>query len=269
MAMILEQLLYTITVITIKKHLNMRYMKIKFVLVFCISILFFEAFTQSLQIYYAGEILNNEDEITLSTTPNAVVTIDDLDVMNKSSNTLVVVCVREILENTNGALTSFGWGGQNNPADVDTSLATTTIKPKAVSGLFISDYFIPQEFEGKTKVKYTFCAQDNLADNVSVYVNLSPSVLATDEDKSALFNISKAYPNPANLFVSIDYHKNELDNASIAFYNLLGKEVKEVKLENLQGTITINTSDFIEGIYFYSLKINDEVTQTQKLIVKH
>ena len=62
---------------------------------------------------------------------------------------------------------------------------------------------------------------------------------------------------------------SNIPNARIAFFNLLGSKVYEIELSKSEGTITISTADFTEGIYFYSLLIENEASQTQKLIIRH
>jgi len=49
----------------------------------------------------------------------------------------------------------------------------------------------------------------------------------------------------------------------------LGSKVDEIELSKSKGTITISTADYTEGIYFYSLVIENEASQTQKLIIRH
>ena len=89
-----------------------------------------------------------------------------------------------------------------------------------------------------------------------------------DENASAYF--SSAYPNPANNEVSIDYEINDPETAArFVIYNLLGKIVIEAEISDLSGSLSLNTSDLNEGIYFYSLLIRNDPTRTQKLIIKH
>ncbi len=81
--------------------------------------------------------------------------------------------------------------------------------------------------------------------------------------------VSEVYPNPTREFVSVDYDITGLNNAKVVIFNLLGSKVKEIELSDPVGTLKVNTSDLLEGIYFYSLLINNESLITQKLIIKH
>lgn len=227
------------------------------------------AFSQSLEIYYEGDLMDSMTEITFSAHPDSgMMAIDSLDVKNISEMTLDVICVREILENVEGSENSFCWGSLCYPPYVDTSSNPTTIEPLAVSYEFIGDYD-PKGLTGTTKVKYTFYDIENPEDKSAIIVNYDASDPNSIVEYDLRFQLSKAYPNPANNSVSVDYNLRNIANARIAFYNLLGSKVKEVNLTKSVGTSTINTSDFIEGIYFYTLLVDNEALQTQKLIIKH
>jgi hypothetical protein len=90
-----------------------------------------------------------------------------------------------------------------------------------------------------------------------------------DEDSPALI-ISRVYPNPAHQTAHFDFEwKKEMTDAKIVIYNLLGKMVREVEIRENTGTLKINVSDLIEGIYFYSLVVKNQPEVTQKLIIRH
>ncbi|MFU8844095.1 MAG: T9SS type A sorting domain-containing protein [Bacteroidales bacterium] len=91
----------------------------------------------------------------------------------------------------------------------------------------------------------------------------------SDEDSPALI-ISRVYPNPAHQTAHFDFEwKKEMTDAKIIIYNLLGKMVREVEIRENTGTLKINVSDLIEGIYFYSLVVKNQPEVTQKLIIRH
>ena len=81
---------------------------------------------------------------------------------------------------------------------------------------------------------------------------------------------SAIYPNPANNEATIDYKlKAGQTGVSFVLYDLLGTKVKDIEISEIKGSLKLNTSGLTEGIYFYSLLINNESFLTQKLIVKH
>jgi hypothetical protein len=113
--------------------------------------------------------------------------------------------------------------------------------------------------EPKGEIKQEQRAQTNLDDTVSAYKDI-PDTLA----------LSPAYPNPSNVEMSIDYSiPSDVQEVRFAIYNLLGRTVKEIAIDNYNGSLTVNTSGMPEGIYFYSFLINREPATTHKLIIKH
>ncbi len=87
-------------------------------------------------------------------------------------------------------------------------------------------------------------------------------------DPTATGAISNVFPNPASNIVNIKYDiAATSQKAKISFYDMLGKEIKEVTLNDKQGNVKLNTSDFDAGIYFYSFIVDDKIITTKKLII--
>ena len=78
--------------------------------------------------------------------------------------------------------------------------------------------------------------------------------------------LSNAYPNPASNFVNFDVEMQNVQSASIAIYNMMGQEV--VRQDINDSHVSINVSDLTDGIYFYSLIVNNETVKTNKLVVR-
>jgi len=156
------------------------------------------------------------------------------------------------------------------PPDVNVSPSALTIEGGATNNTdFIGDYE-PHNQEGIAYISYVFYDEANPGDYATVNVQYNAHV--TDIEDNFIGNQPKliAYPNPATEYVSFDYKNVEDPDARIVVYNILGSVVKEIDLRNNNGTIeNINTSDLKDGIYFYSLVINNESKDTQKLIIKH
>jgi hypothetical protein len=80
--------------------------------------------------------------------------------------------------------------------------------------------------------------------------------------------ISNAFPNPANLSVSMKYDITEFSHkGQIVFYDMLGKAVKEIALSDKKGTAKINVDDLNAGVYFYSFLVDGKAISTKKLVV--
>lgn len=78
------------------------------------------------------------------------------------------------------------------------------------------------------------------------------------------------YPNPFNPATSISYSLAEKADVKLAVYNAKGQLVQllangQKKAGNYR--VNFNASNFNSGIYFYRLKLNNQVFQTKKMIL--
>lgn len=76
----------------------------------------------------------------------------------------------------------------------------------------------------------------------------------------------KVYPNPASdkLFISAS-ELNNGDNYTFELYSMLGTKLARIAVENT--TTEINLSDYTSGIYFVTLKQNNQPVANQKFII--
>jgi hypothetical protein len=132
-------------------------------------------------------------------------------------------------------------------------------------------YFAPNGKSGAASITYTFFqATDstNSAEITIIYhsdVTGIGNVAVTGENK-----IAPASPNPANSSTVINYSlKSNVQDGKLVVYNMLGTLVKEVKLEEQQGTVRLNVAELTAGVYFYSLVADNKVITTRKLVVSH
>ena len=81
--------------------------------------------------------------------------------------------------------------------------------------------------------------------------------------------VSEVYPNPASNSVSLDYQLTpQVNDAQVKVYNVLGSVVREAELSRGTGKMRLDVSDLNNGIYFYSILVNNDVYQTKKLIIQ-
>ena len=82
--------------------------------------------------------------------------------------------------------------------------------------------------------------------------------------------VSNIYPNPADDFASIDYViSQQIVEVKVAFYNVLGNEMKEEILDKDQRKVRISTREWNNGIYLYQLSSEGKSLVTKKLLVRH
>lgn len=239
----------------------------KLLLIFISALSISLAYSQSFELYYEGQVLPQNGEITLTShADSGLMVLDTLDVKNISSVTSEVKCIRTIIENIEGTINSYCWG-VCYPPFVDTSTVAVIIPPQTTSFEFAGDHD-PNGLVGVVKVKYTFYDSHNSGNQVTVFVNYDATNTGSAGDMQMQFFLSDAFPNPANNFVAINYEFTDIKNGALVIYNLLGTAVEKIDVSGKTGTVKINTSMYNEGLYFYSLLINNEVIRTQKLIIR-
>ncbi len=242
-------------------------MKKSFLILICFVMSISFVFAQNLQIYHNDTLLVNN--ATLDITGGATELIKlHLHVKNTSVSTLNVKVKK--IENSlvSGSVNYFCFAGTCYGPTTMESPDFVTIATNAIDSTFEADYNA-QGNAGTTTITYVFFNTANISDSVSVIVNFTTAVGINDVAKSEVY-FSDVYPNPASNNASFSYAlPKQTATAKITICNILGATVTDLQLKNLNGKKTINTSELKDGIYFYSLVVNDKVFYTRKLIVKH
>lgn len=78
-----------------------------------------------------------------------------------------------------------------------------------------------------------------------------------------------AIPNPASVSVTFKYSiPEETENASIKIHDVWGREIGHISLDPYKNSKLISLLNYSKGMYLYTLIINNQVVQTEKLIVE-
>ena len=84
------------------------------------------------------------------------------------------------------------------------------------------------------------------------------------------FVLSQNYPNPFNPRTSIQYSLSKAGNVMLNVYNTLGEQVTTL-INSFQSTgthsITFDAKDLPGGIYFYELRVGDQLVATKKMLL--
>ncbi|MFZ2205562.1 MAG: PKD-like domain-containing protein [Minisyncoccia bacterium] len=88
-----------------------------------------------------------------------------------------------------------------------------------------------------------------------------------DSTQSKEMNLFKLYPNPNDGNMMLDYSLNTSDKGEIAIFDIAGKLIYKYGLDASANQIIISHTGFNNGIYFYRIKINDQIVQSDKLII--
>ena len=152
------------------------------------------------------------------------------------------------------------------PPTVYESTNTVTIAPgETLSGTpGFSYHFFPSGIQGLSTISYTFFDIDNPDDTVQVIVNFEIELAGIDINSN--MHISDVYPNPATNTLHISYDLNS-SNSDIKLYNILGSEIKDVKISDSSSTADIDVSDLENGVYFYSFISDDKVLKQGRFVI--
>ena len=226
------------------------------------------AFSQSIQLFYnneeAGDTINVfidrlNDESTIW-----------VSVKNNTNDSLFVTVHKEVLSELEGSYNTFCLGNCYDPS-VTTSPATLDLAAgeSSTSEQFHFVYFPANQF-GTTTVKYQFYDErinEIPRDLVVNYITQNDGI----DEQPVTAKVFNAYPNPATSNVTIQYDLvgcTASANPRIVITSLVGNKVFTQPISNANGKTSIDISNLVAGIYFYSLEVNGQIVSTKKLIVK-
>lgn len=128
----------------------------------------------------------------------------------------------------------------------------------------------------KAKLKPGFAIGDIIPNTAEIFFDSNPAIVTNTfetEFVAALGTIDfndgsfVLYPNPSNEVINIRLNNATDTLASIAIFDLLGKQVKSSK-ELTSSNATINVSDLSKGVYMVEILTNSGLKQNKKLIIK-
>lgn len=229
-------------------------------------------FGQSLTLSYPGGVIPDGGSVIFTTTANTPIMSGQkpIFVHNTSATDADVKCVKEIVDTITGTKNSFCWGlcysdtiyAPQSPVYIPAGDSTGG----EISGF--SGEYTPNGLIGDSHVRYTFTNTNN-HQSVSVVVTYRAtpvSVCSYNQNADRLITA----PNPASDQTTVDYCITSTNgNLTLIVKNLLGAVVYSSDLTGLIGKTTINTSDFVDGIYFISILSNNMPVNSKKLVVRH
>lgn len=119
-----------------------------------------------------------------------------------------------------------------------------------------------------------YSGQTSVTDNNILVLTRSKSDLFTGtgdkKDVKPSFSVSKNYPNPVVDLTNINFNIQKPGTVILDVTNLTGQKIISMEKTNLTaGTyrFTIDGSQLAPGIYFYTVKFNNELI-TNKMIVE-
>lgn len=103
-----------------------------------------------------------------------------------------------------------------------------------------------------------------LFDNLNLTLVTSVNEAATNNNI-----VLQNSPNPFSTTTAINYQLPlNTKTASIHIFDIAGRVIQSIPLQNLNsGTVHFNTNEFNNGMYLYSLVVNDKIVMTNKMLV--
>jgi hypothetical protein len=124
---------------------------------------------------------------------------------------------------------------------------------------------------GQGSIKFQVFTKGNPTDIIDYAVSVT---VQEKGQKQILFRskditIEDVYPNPVQDLAYMDYHiHNESVVAKVVIHNILGRAISEFELSPLEDRVKIHSDEFVSGIYFYTLYLNNNGVLTRKLIIR-
>lgn len=230
---------------------------------------FVSARSQSLAIIYNNQRIANDTVVLINGEYNNdpfYEVVAQARILNLTNRSIDVRAKRMIIDTVPGTENYLCWV-QCFPPNVDVSLQVHPIGANDTTAHEIfGGHYVPKGRPGKTIIKYEFWVEGSPEDNAYFTVEflVQPSTIFENNNR-----LGNAAPNPARESVKIDYQfKPTAQHASIRISNLMGQTVLESPLTTASGTVQLSLSGLQEGVYFYSLVIENQVNITRKLIVR-
>lgn len=193
--------------------------------------------------------------------------------LENKSNKAMTIKVEKVLNHLSPYQSaSFMLGEQLTSADLSTSVNTYTLPPHHQGELFTA-YFSAGFKDSHAVVKYRFIDIYNSREIASLTIEydileeLSEDLFYVSHD----INISKLHPNPVVSHATLDYRMASDHNSTVAVlvYNVLGKQVANYPLKPEKHQLLLKFNGWKQGVYFYTLVIDDKNIVTKKFILKH
>ncbi|MCF8234197.1 MAG: T9SS type A sorting domain-containing protein [Bacteroidales bacterium] len=181
---------------------------------------------------------------------------------------IVDVKVRKVIEDTiDGTENAFFWDLEYGVEQYESAaVAMASLK----TFYDFRGLYWPYNEEGTSTITYVFFDVLDPDHKVSLTVEYTAEDSQGLGEEDALADFSHAFPNPANNLVNFEYElSHDVQNARIIIRNLLGKTMREIPVSKDYSSVSIDVSDLTEGLYLYSVLIDDRSILTRKLVVKH
>ena len=213
-----------------------------------------------------GNPISNGDTIKIWGDTSILELETDIDVKNIGSNNIDVKVKKIKISLIQDTYNYFCWVQCQDTAMYNPT-ETISLQPNQITSDFTTHYG-PRNHFGVSILDYVFFDGNDPNDSVRVNVEFHITGVGLQENIFDLIKFSNAYPNPAKSFTTFDYSfPSSVNNVRIEIRDILGSVVREVKLIGGKGVYRLETASMNDGIYFYSVLVNEKLYTTKKFIV--
>ena len=233
------------------------------------------ASAQTLQFELDGRVFENNEILICDVEPTEFGELaQDMQIRNLTGETIPVVVRKEEVKIVEGTETSFCWSGscfgaetfESRPWPVEGNSVSMMGELSFHHLLDITYSGDPANFAiGTSVVRYYAYSSEDPDNAICLVMWFAYRAEGVNENNISL---GHAYPNPASSQVCFNYQVAGQGNASVAIYNLLGQEVMNQALADMQGQVVLPVDNLNDGIYFCSIKLNGRAVKTEKFVVK-
>ncbi len=191
-------------------------------------------------------------------------------IVNSTGDTLSYKVKKEEINVLSGTTNTFCFNNQCYPPFVFESPTALNILPGDTSKpADLYGEYSPNDVVGTSVIRYTIFNANDTTDYTTVEVTYNAETTSYHEPIYTKAELSNPFPNPATNYTKFNYHfPFEFNNARLELRNIIGSVVKEVAINDRQGTFVLELDDVNDGVYFYTLIIDSRVILTRKLIKK-
>jgi len=195
----------------------------------------------------------------------------DVFLKNSGDETIEIFVQKIEIDVMDGAYITFCWKEYCFPPEVFNVQEPIILEGDQTTR--DTDFYIEfhnGETGGISEARFEFYSENESFDTVSITVKFDITIPTFTDDFAprSSFYLSDAQPNPARGHTWINYSvPTHSSNARIVIRNLLGKEVYSQNLEINSNRVRIDTQRFTNGIYIYSLMIDNQIVESKRLVV--
>ena len=241
-------------------------MKKIFLSVLTIAFVAVLASAQSFQFIHEGIDIPNGGTIQVSGDVTLYEIVAEMGVKNVSANPVQAKLRKFEVDVIPGTSNLFCWG-LCFPPFIFESPDPIVIQPNTVCEEF-SGHYTSNGISGVSVMRYTIFDAVHITDSAYFFVEFNSGTVGLTDYLNKKISVSNPYPNPAKSQTTFNYQLPANNSkSSIKIHNLLGALVKEVQLVGQEGKVTINVGDLNDGVYFYSVVVNNNTFETKRLII--